>query len=93
MERYSRQVTAGTGKVRAAQMVDSAPLLQAGQFDALKERLARDGYLLLQKFLPAGKLSEVFHFFTTTCTIHVLVSTTSVSRWFSSCAGTCVFTG
>lgn len=51
---------AGTGKVGAAHMVDSAPLLQAGQIDAVRERLARDGYLLLQNYLPAGKLSEVY---------------------------------
>ena len=62
MERYSRQVLAGTGKVEAAQMLDSAPLLQAGLIDAAKERLARDGYLLLQKYLPAERLSEVFPF-------------------------------
>lgn len=59
-KRNSRQVMAGTGKVGAAHMVDSAPLLQAGQIDAVRERLARDGYLLLQNYLPAGKLSEVY---------------------------------
>lgn len=50
---------AGTGKVEATQMIDSAPLLQAGQMAAAKERLARDGYLLLQNYLPAERLSEV----------------------------------
>lgn len=68
MERRYRQVMAGTGKVETTQMIDSAPLLQAGQIAAAKERLARDGYLLLRNFLPAERLSEVFASSPTTCT-------------------------
>lgn len=59
MKRQSRQVVAGVGKVEAAPMIDSAPLLQAGQIDTAKERLAKDGYLLLQNYLSAERLSEV----------------------------------
>lgn len=59
MERQSRQVKAGVGTVEAAQMVDSAQLLLDGQTQAAKERLARDGYLLLRNFMPADRLSQV----------------------------------
>ncbi|KAL3131169.1 hypothetical protein ABBQ38_000473 [Trebouxia sp. C0009 RCD-2024] len=58
MERQSRQVKAGVGTVEAAQMVDSAQLLLDGQTQAAKERLARDGYLLLRNFMPADRLSQ-----------------------------------
>ena len=60
MDRQSRQVKAGVGTVEAAQMVDSSPLLLEGQTQAAKERLARDGYLLLRNYLPADRLSKVF---------------------------------
>lgn len=59
MRKQSRQVIAGVGQVEAALMIDSAPLLQAGQIDTAKERLAKDGYLLLQNYLSAERLSEV----------------------------------
>lgn len=59
MEKQSRQVTAGVGTVEAAQMVNSTPLLLNGQTHAAKERLARDGYLLLRNYLPADRLSQV----------------------------------
>ncbi|KAL3139238.1 hypothetical protein ABBQ32_006007 [Trebouxia sp. C0010 RCD-2024] len=62
MERQSRQVKAGVGTVEAAQMVDSTPLLLDGQNHAAKERLARDGYLLLRNFLPADRLSQAHAF-------------------------------
>lgn len=57
----SRQVKAGEGFVDAAPMVDSSALLQAGQIEKIKERLCRDGYLLLCSYLPADKaLQAIF---------------------------------
>ena len=59
MQKQSQLVKAGVGTVSAAQMVDSSALLQAGQIRAARDRLARDGYLLLRGYLPAAELSQV----------------------------------
>ena len=86
MERQSRQVKAGVGTVEAAQMVDSSPLLLEGQTQAAKERLARDGYLLLRNYLPTDTLSKVPRMHTLYCCLqHALEPL--------SCAGAHIFTG
>ena len=59
MQKHTQPVKAGVGTVEAAQMVDSSPLLLEGHIDAAKERLARDGYLLLRGYLPADKCCKV----------------------------------
>lgn len=59
MQSQIQLVKAGAGVVNAAKMVDSSSLLHDGQIEAARNRLARDGYLLLRGFLPAAELSQV----------------------------------
>lgn len=59
MAKRSLCIKAGSGKVIAAQMIDSSALLLSGQVEAAQQRLAKDGYLLLRGYLPTAKVSEV----------------------------------
>jgi hypothetical protein len=56
---HTRIVMAGTGEVLAADMLDSTPLLQRQDWDALLQRLQQDGYLLLRGVLPASTVLKV----------------------------------
>ncbi|KAA6426637.1 MAG: hypothetical protein FRX49_03747 [Trebouxia sp. A1-2] len=55
MAKRSLCIKAGSGKVIAAQMIDSSALLLSGQVEAAQQRLAKDGYLLLRGYLPTAK--------------------------------------
>lgn len=58
----SRLVMAGTGQVRAHEMLDATPLWASGDWDRLRERLQLDGYLLLRGVLPEADVLEARQF-------------------------------
>ena len=51
-----RSVSAGRGQVMALPMLDSGPCWRDSDLGALRENLARDGYLLLRGVLPRAKV-------------------------------------
>ena len=82
MANRPRQVRAGSGNVTAAQMVDSSPLLQSGQIEAARQRLTRDGYLLLRGYLPPARASVVSTVVTTACLAQQLGTLRTSGRAF-----------
>lgn len=57
--RPNRPVKAGNGWVTAGPMTDSSSLLRDGQLDTARQRLAKDGYLMLRQYLPQDAVLEV----------------------------------
>lgn len=55
-------VMAGTGKVRAHEMLDCTPLYAGGHWEALRARLRLDGYLLLRGVLPEADVLQARSF-------------------------------
>lgn len=52
-------VLAGTGKVTASQMLESTMGREEALINQLRERLDRDGYLLIRQFLPSADILTV----------------------------------
>lgn len=57
--RSQQPVKAGSGWVTASPMVDSSVLLKASSLEAARQRLAKDGYLLLRGYLPEHRVLQV----------------------------------
>ena len=52
-------VLAGTGKVAASQMLESTMGWEEALINELRQRLERDGYLLIRQFLPSADILTV----------------------------------